>query len=115
MDCDLCTSQKVDSDYYFCAECDRNYHKECVESPLDISYPYHVQQSFQLYFSHKRSEHCITCRKKLWGMVYYSALCDIFMHIHCAQATIPFLIDHPKKHDHTLTLFPRQACLACNV
>jgi len=28
---------------------------------------------------------------------------------------IPFFIDQPKRHDHTLTLFPRQASLTCNI
>ncbi|ESQ33056.1 hypothetical protein EUTSA_v10005463mg [Eutrema salsugineum] len=115
IECHACMYQKVGSYYYFCAECDKRYHQECIESPLDISYPYHLQQSFQLYVSARNVDHCFLCRKELWGMVYYSSLCDISMHILCAQATIPFLIDHPKKHDHTLTLFPRQACLACNV
>ncbi|KAF8117542.1 hypothetical protein N665_0009s0065 [Sinapis alba] len=48
-------------------------------------------------------------------MLYYCDLCEIFVHVHCAQATIPFFIDQPRRHDHTLTLFPRQASLTCNV
>ncbi|CAA0355195.1 unnamed protein product [Arabidopsis thaliana] len=113
-DCSICNTRKVGTYYYFCVECDQRYHKECVESPLEINYPSHVKHSLQLY-NVKTFEHCILSTKKAEVLLYYCALCDIYMHVLCAQAKIPFLIDQPKKHDHTLTLFPRQASLTCNV
>ncbi|XP_019085722.1 PREDICTED: uncharacterized protein LOC104710201 [Camelina sativa] len=114
-DCYICVSHKVDSDYYFCVQCDVRYHKECVESPLEISYPTHANHSVQLYFSKKRFKKCILCRKTADRSIYYCALCDIYMHVFCAQAAIPFFKDQPKRHDHILTLFPRQASLTCNI
>ncbi|KAL9839922.1 putative chromatin regulator PHD family [Arabidopsis thaliana] len=114
-DCVICKAEKVGTDYYYCVECDMRYHKECVESPLRINYPSHANHSFQLYSSKKRFKYCIMCRKKVNGLVYYCALCDMYMHTLCAQAVIPFFIDQPKRHAHILTLFPRQASLTCNI
>ncbi|KAG7563338.1 Protein kinase C-like phorbol ester/diacylglycerol-binding domain [Arabidopsis suecica] len=115
-DCGSCRAPKVGTYYYFCVTCDERYHKECVESPLEINYPYHVKHSLQLYFSNKDSNHCILCTEKAdYDLYYYSSLSDIYMHVLCAQTPIPFFIDQPKRHDHTLNLFPRQASLTCNV
>ncbi|CAH2045723.1 unnamed protein product [Thlaspi arvense] len=114
-ECYACRVQTIGTDYYFCVECDKRYHKECVETPLEISYPSHVKHSLQLYFSKNRSDHCIYCRKRAAYAVYYCEPCDIYMHVLCAKAIIPLFIDQPKRHDHTLTLFPRQASLTCNI
>ncbi|AEC05604.1 Cysteine/Histidine-rich C1 domain family protein [Arabidopsis thaliana] len=115
MDCGFCEGDKVGTCYYYCVTCDERYHKECVESPLEITYPSHPQHSLQIYLSTKPFEHCILCSRKAHNIIYYCDVCDIYMHVLCAQATIPFFIDQPKRHDHTLTLFPRQASLTCNV
>ncbi|AEC05610.1 Cysteine/Histidine-rich C1 domain family protein [Arabidopsis thaliana] len=116
MDCNICRVQKAGTNYYYCVECDVTYHKECIESPLEISYPTHAKHTLQLCFSSLRGVHqCIICKNRADLIIYYCALCDIYMHAVCAQAAIPFFIDQPKRHDHTLSLFPRQASLTCNV
>ncbi|EOA26021.1 hypothetical protein CARUB_v10019428mg, partial [Capsella rubella] len=89
--CGICKTQMVGTNTYFCVACNERYHKECVESPLEITYPSHVKHSLQLYYSKKLSE------------------------LYCIIAAIPFFIDQPRRHDHTLSLFPRQASLTCNV
>ncbi|KFK33450.1 hypothetical protein AALP_AA5G015600 [Arabis alpina] len=114
-ECYTCKIPKVGTNYYFCVECDKRFHKECVELPLEISYPSHPKHSLKLYYSQYRSDLCIYCRERATYLVYYCALCDVYMHVLCAQETIPFFIDQPKRHDHTLTLFPRLASLACNI
>ncbi|KAG7635656.1 putative chromatin regulator PHD family [Arabidopsis thaliana] len=114
-ECYSCSIQTIGTDYYFCATCDKRFHKECVECPLEISYPTHTKHSLQLFYSKYRFDHCIYCRKRATYMIYFCALCDSYMHVLCAQSKIPFFIDQPKRHNHTLTLFPRQASLTCNI
>ncbi|XP_010514034.1 PREDICTED: uncharacterized protein LOC104790039 isoform X2 [Camelina sativa] len=114
-ECYSCSIQTIGTDYYFCATCDKRFHKECVECPLRISYPSHPKHSLQLFYSKYRSDNCIYCRERATYMIYFCALCDTYMHVLCAQKKIPFFIDKPKRHDHTLSLFPRQASLTCNI
>ncbi|KAG7558527.1 DC1 [Arabidopsis thaliana x Arabidopsis arenosa] len=114
-ECYSCSIQTIGTDYYFCDTCDKRFHKECVECPLKITYPSHTKHSLQLFYSKYRSDLCIYCKERATYMIYFCALCDSYMHVLCAQAKIPFFIDQPKRHDHTLTLFPRQASLTCNI
>nr|AAC18924.1 hypothetical protein [Arabidopsis thaliana] len=114
-ECYSCSFQSIGTDYYFCDKCDKRFHKECVECPLEISYPTHTKHSLQLFYSKYRSDLCIYCRERATYLIYFCALCDSYMHVFCAQMKIPFFIDQPKRHDHTLTLFPRQASLTCNI
>ena len=113
--CHACSIKNFNTGYYFCVECDKMYHRECVECALEINYPSHIKHSIQLHFSQNSFDHCILCRKKTNTLVYHCLTCEIFMHVHCAQATIPFFIEQPKMHDHTLTLFPREYSLTCNI
>ncbi|CAA7043827.1 unnamed protein product [Microthlaspi erraticum] len=115
-ECSACSFQTPGTDYYFCVACDKRYHKECVESPVEIYYPCHLKHPLKLYLSEDRSnQYCLLCRGKADIMVYHCSRSDVYMHVVCAQKTIPIFIDHPKRHDHTLTLFPRQASLTCNI
>jgi len=98
MDCNICRVQKAGTNYYYCVECDVTYHKECIESPLEISYPTHAKHTLQLCFSSLRGVHqCIICKNRADLIIYYCALCDIYMHAVCAQAAIPFFYRPTKK------------------
>lgn len=102
------------TDYYFCDYCDKIYHKECVESPLKIKHPYHLDHPLQLYF-HFYYYECLCCGRRANLMAYYCTICHAFMHPICAMKLVPFIIDQSKRHDHPLTFFPRQNSLTCNV
>ncbi|CAH8386432.1 unnamed protein product [Eruca vesicaria subsp. sativa] len=116
--CGACEMSEVGSGYYLCETCQRVYHKECVEAPLFIkhhpSYPYF---SLQLC-SHSSiySQSCNFCETPLNGlMVYKCTTYPYVIHTVCALKPIPIIIDHFKRHPHTLTFFPKQAFLPCNI
>lgn len=115
--CPFCHGSNFDTCYYFCEIHRYTYHKECVESPLQIQHPYHPQHSLQLHFHYYKSRdiECLCCGRSAINLVYKCTICQIFMHPICAMKPIPIVINPPKRHDHLLTFFPRQTSLTCNV
>ena len=116
--CEVCRGVDFGTDYYLCVDCDEKYHRECVQSPLKIKSPYHPQHSLQLnYLIYNISPiiKCLCCERIASRLLYYCDICEVFMHPVCAMRPIPFVIDQPKRHNHPLTFFPRQASLTCNV
>ncbi|KAL1200757.1 Protein VACUOLELESS GAMETOPHYTES [Cardamine amara subsp. amara] len=113
-DCDVCRGSKFGTDYYFCELHHEKFHKECVESPLKIKHPYHPEHYLQLHFLNRITE-CFSCRRKAEWLVYRCTICQFFMHPVCAMKPISFVVDQPKRHHHSLTFFPRQTSLTCNV
>ncbi|CAA7024409.1 unnamed protein product [Microthlaspi erraticum] len=85
--CTICCGSKFGTDYYFCDYSSEIYHKECVESPLQIKHPYHHQHSLQLYFhpSPARNHECVCCGREVKYLVYTCSICEIFMHPVCAM------------------------------
>ncbi|AAC28503.1 Strong similarity to unknown protein T28M21.21 gi/2088661 from A. thaliana BAC gb/AF002109 [Arabidopsis thaliana] len=114
--CSACNGSYFGTDYYFC-NCNKMYHKECVESPLKIKHPYHPEHSLECYihppFAHNIE--CLCCGRIASGQVYYCSICRVLMHSICAMKTIPMVINQPKRHDHPLIFFPKQNSLTCNV
>ncbi|VYS49700.1 unnamed protein product [Arabidopsis thaliana] len=116
--CNICSGSEFGTDYYFCKICDRIYHKECVQSPFTIKHPYHRHDhSFQLSCRQPEAPNieCLCCGRIATDLLYYCTICEAVMHTTCAVKSIPFVVDQPKSHNHSLTLFPRQASLTCNV
>ncbi|CAN6996004.1 hypothetical protein BRARA_E00894 [Brassica rapa] len=115
--CDICKGLNSGTDYYLCDYCNGKYHRECVQSPLKIKSPYHLQHSLQLcfYCPSARIIECLVCGRTISRLLYYCDICRVFMHSVCVMKPIPFVIDLPKRHDHPLTFFPRQTSLTCNV
>ncbi|CAA7051493.1 unnamed protein product [Microthlaspi erraticum] len=48
-------------------------------------------------------------------MFYYCSVCDYAMNIACVEKPLVLSIDHSKWHEHSLALFPRKACLTCDL
>ncbi|ESQ46186.1 hypothetical protein EUTSA_v10000668mg [Eutrema salsugineum] len=116
--CSACLDSKLGTDYYICLTCDDMFHKECVESPLEIKHPSYPFLSLQLYIYSRASSSqlfCLCCKENLFGILYHCPTYKLSMHPVCAMKPIPIFIDHPKSHPHQLTLFAKQDSLLCNV
>ncbi|ESQ29409.1 hypothetical protein EUTSA_v10023939mg [Eutrema salsugineum] len=113
--CGACIDSMLGTDYYLCPTCNKMFHKECVESPLEIKHPSYPLFSLQLYHSPTLLDFCICCKLVLYFTVYHCPTYNFNMHPVCALKPIPIVIDHPKSHPHPLTLFPKQASLLCDV
>jgi len=103
--CRACDTFKIDTDYYICLTCDQMFHKECVESPLELKNP-----SYQ-----KPCVSCMCCDLALFSLFYHCPTYELSMHPVCAMKPIPIFIDNSKRHPHLLTFFPKQASLLCDV
>ncbi|XP_019089397.1 PREDICTED: uncharacterized protein LOC104732659 [Camelina sativa] len=116
--CGACQSSNLGTNYYFCVTCHRMFHKECVESPLEINHPSYPFRPLQLvsppYISIVDIVACRTCNL-LYNLSYDSPTYKLTLDPVCAMKSITFVIDHPKQHLHPLTFFPKQAFLPCNV
>ncbi|KAG7648462.1 Zinc finger PHD-type [Arabidopsis thaliana x Arabidopsis arenosa] len=118
--CRVC-SYLLDDDigYYFLREdLGQNerifFHKECIE-PITNN-PYHRKHPLQVLVSDylKLITICYCCcrRKEL---NFYCSICNFCICAYC-EAKPPLLtIDHKKRHEHTLSYFPREASITCNV
>ncbi|CAA0394479.1 unnamed protein product [Arabidopsis thaliana] len=111
--CGGCRDSMLSASYYACLQCEKKFHKECVESPLEIKHPTHLFHSLRLYY-HPAPEFCICCKTEVFMIFYHCLTCNLSMHPVCAMRKVPFFIDHPKSHPHPLTFFPTQASLVCH-
>lgn len=105
------------SQYYYCEKCNgRDHHKYGKILP-ELTYPLHPKHPLQLvYFRRfKRIKECYCCENILKSFFYYCPVCEFCMNVGCVEKTTHLHIDCPKKHEHTLALFPRQTSLTCNV
>ncbi|CAH2069830.1 unnamed protein product [Thlaspi arvense] len=114
-ECGVCRKSWVSTSYYACLGCKKKFHKQCVESPLEIKHPSHSFHSLRLY-SQGMGNKCISCDASIYSdLFYHCTTCELFMHPICAMKSIPFVEDHPKTHPHPLTFFPTQASLVCHI
>ncbi|XP_020881811.1 uncharacterized protein LOC110228503 [Arabidopsis lyrata subsp. lyrata] len=112
--CGACDKTEPSTNYFACLQCQNKFHKECVESPLEIKHPSHPFHSLRLY-SYNYYKTCICCENSIsMDKLYHCTTCDLSMHTVCAMRSIPFVVDHPKSHPHPLTFFPAQASLVCS-
>ncbi|RID64099.1 hypothetical protein BRARA_E03057 [Brassica rapa] len=111
------------TDFFWCHKCTLAYHKKCVEPEIKV--PYHPKHPLQLLFrspkstlhvggSHYNKCHC--CGENTHEGFYYScSICDFDLLPGCAISLNILSINYPKRHDHTLTYFPRINSLTCDV
>ncbi|EOA18250.1 hypothetical protein CARUB_v10006742mg, partial [Capsella rubella] len=109
-------------DCFYCLSCNGEGHDEGYEmAPVDVKHPLHPKHSLQLVWYklwryQKEKRKCFCCDVDLEKIFYYCAACDYAMNMACTDETPMLYVDHPKRHEHTLALFPRQqAFLICNV
>ncbi|ANM58044.1 Cysteine/Histidine-rich C1 domain family protein [Arabidopsis thaliana] len=113
--CRACTTIEQGTSYYVCVTCGDQFHKECVGAPLEFKHPFYPSLSLQLYSPPSGRVLCSCCQKPIYGMNYYCPTSNFTLHLFCAFKPIPFVIDHPKRHPHPLTFFPKQSFLPCHV
>ena len=111
--CGACQSTMHSRSYFACLQCQRNFHKECVEAPLEIKYPSHPFHSLRLY-RYTTYAGCMCCKIPILDKFYNCTTCEFRMLPVCAMKPISFVVDHPKSHPHPLTFFPTQASLVCH-
>ncbi|CAN8288710.1 unnamed protein product, partial [Cochlearia groenlandica] len=103
--------------HFRCRSCNGVYHEEEYEkAPLEIKHPLHPRHDLHLvllFSSEKRA--CYCCDEVLERVFYLCFNCDFAINIACLEKPRVLTIDHPKWHEHTLALFPRQTSLTCNV
>ncbi|EOA33653.1 hypothetical protein CARUB_v10019827mg [Capsella rubella] len=77
--CGICSGSNFGTDYYFCVECDRILHKECVQSPFKIKHPYHPEHFLQLSYRDPSAPDikCLCCGRIATNLVYYCTICDV--------------------------------------
>ncbi|KAL9814442.1 putative chromatin regulator PHD family [Arabidopsis thaliana] len=112
--CGACKGKMLDtSKDYACLQCQRKFHRECVESPLEIKHPSHPFHSLRLY-GLPTFQKCFCCETSLYDMFYHCATCDLSMSPVCALKPVPIVIEQSRSHHHPLTFFPAQA-LICHI
>ncbi|KFK33159.1 hypothetical protein AALP_AA6G338200 [Arabis alpina] len=116
--CGVCDHSTPSTDYFFCVTCDQMFHKECIESPLEIKHPSYPFLSLNLYYPPNLKYdtlRCFCCQERIYQMLYYCPTYELVMLPICAIKPIPIVIDHLKRHSHPLTFFPKQNSLVCDV
>ncbi|CAL9243701.1 unnamed protein product [Arabidopsis halleri] len=113
-ECGACKMTTLCESYLACLQCQKKFHKECVESPPEIKHPSHPFHSLRLCsFQTIFASGC--CRKITFGMFYQCTTCNLSMHPVCAMRPIPLVVDYPKSHPHPLSFFPTQASTVCHI
>ncbi|KAL0886850.1 hypothetical protein Bca101_010833 [Brassica carinata] len=110
--CGACVSSRVSKSHYACLQCRQQFHKECVECPLEIRHPSHPLHPLRLYVQFIDNR-CICCGA-MQDWLYHCKTCELFICASCAMKPIPRVEHHPKTHPHPLTFFPAQASLVCH-
>ncbi|KAG2299464.1 hypothetical protein Bca52824_035936 [Brassica carinata] len=103
--CGACVSSRVSKSHYACLQCRQQFHKECVECPLEIRHPSHPLHPLRLYVQFIDNR-CICCGA-MQDWLYHCKTCELFI---CASYDgEPFeritdgVILHPC-HSHNLKL-----------
>ncbi|KAG2273100.1 hypothetical protein Bca4012_085930 [Brassica carinata] len=110
---------------YFCneASCNRWFHKECAEAPLEINHhPSHPEHPLLLTIdSPARGDDtpCDSCGQKILSPCYTCPTCGFSVDLICGIKPSPSVIEHPVSHDHPLVFFKKREekevpCEVCN-
>lgn len=108
--------QEGGTKYLDCNECHGKGHKE-LEKTGSIEHPLHPKHLLILVkvgigFTSRK---CYCCARFILNYIYCCPKCDFIMNLGCVKKSPVFTVEHQKRHKHTLTLFPRQDSITCNV
>ncbi|KAG2318238.1 hypothetical protein Bca52824_021360 [Brassica carinata] len=107
MRCYGCRVEGVMYGSYYCKEarCNWRFHKDCVESPLEInhhpSHPEHPLLLTKMSPVEFRTP-CDFCGQKYLSTCYTCPTCKFIMDLICGTKPWPSVIEHPVCHNHTL-------------
>ncbi|KAL1191903.1 Protein VACUOLELESS GAMETOPHYTES [Cardamine amara subsp. amara] len=106
-----------DITYFRCRGCNGDNHEEYKNAIVEIQHYLHRNHSLRLVMldENSRTRKCYCCDDNIQGLFFWCMPCDFAMNNACLKKPLVFSIDHPKWHEHTLALFPRQAFLTCNL
>uniref|UniRef100_A0A0D3CXG2 Phorbol-ester/DAG-type domain-containing protein n=1 Tax=Brassica oleracea var. oleracea TaxID=109376 RepID=A0A0D3CXG2_BRAOL len=142
--CDLCGKYlfvQCFPYFYHCSICDFNVDTSCARKPpLPLHHPDPQEPPFVLIKENQSQERCRVCEQSVCGKYHYGRpSCDEYVHLECVDVAekvkhLPFhpdhpldmclgcvitppplVIEHPKTHEHQLTLSTRQISFTCNV
>ncbi|KAJ4912536.1 Cysteine/Histidine-rich C1 domain family protein [Raphanus sativus] len=104
---------------YACDTCGLSFHKDCAESLPELNYSCHPKHSLKRLTrvpSYTNGKCCL-CKSKLHLVFYHCSICNFSVDVRCARNPPPLILDHPKAHEHQLTLLPRRTfvCDACGM
>lgn len=116
--CSCCTEIKgCSSDSYHCSWCDLHFHKECAESLPEIHHPSHPRHPLTL-ITHvpdgSNIDMCRLCGETFRKLIYHCSICEFSLDPVSTHNPPQLTIDHPKGHEHILTLMPRLIFFTCN-
>ncbi|KAJ4907089.1 Cysteine/Histidine-rich C1 domain family protein [Raphanus sativus] len=109
--------QAEGTSYVCCGKCYGNGHEEPYKNP-PIKHPLHPKHNlmFAGCDGDVKARKCFCCEDPLEELFYCCPSCDFAINLACVVNKQPlFSIEHPKRHEHTVTLFPRQVTTSCNV
>ncbi|XP_010441724.1 PREDICTED: uncharacterized protein LOC104724862 [Camelina sativa] len=106
-----------DATLFFCRGCNGKNHQDYDKAPVVIKHTLHPKHSLQFVMSQHdvRTRICYCCDEDLNKLFYYCSVCDLAIDLACVEKPPVLSIDHPKRHEHPLTLFPKHASLTCDV
>ncbi|CAN7051572.1 hypothetical protein BRARA_G01485 [Brassica rapa] len=116
--CRVCEQPVCGKYHYGRPSCDEYVHLECVDVAEKVKHlPFHpdhpLEYTTSTYGEDQKS--CILCGVTLEGVLYHCSTCDFSMCLGCVITPPPLVIEHPKTHEHQLTLSTRQISFTCNV
>ncbi|KAH0941222.1 LOW QUALITY PROTEIN: hypothetical protein HID58_000859 [Brassica napus] len=83
---------------------------DCAESTPELSYschPKHPLKRLTRVPSYTNGKCCL-CKSKLHILFYHCSICNFSVDVECAKNPPPLTLDHPKAHEHQLTLLPQR-------
>ncbi|KAL1219200.1 Protein VACUOLELESS GAMETOPHYTES [Cardamine amara subsp. amara] len=103
--------------YVYCKLCYGNGHEESYKKSPPIKHYLHPKHTLMFVGCENdvSTRKCLCCQDPLKYMFYCCPSCDFPINLACVDKKTLFSIEHPKRHEHTLTLFPRQVSINCNV
>ncbi|CAH8305755.1 unnamed protein product [Eruca vesicaria subsp. sativa] len=105
--------------FFFCLNCrGRRELGDCKKAPVEVNHPLHPRHPLQLVLwrlSRDKYRQCYCCDEGLLRIFYYCCACDFAINIACVEKTPVLSVHHPKWHEHSLAMFPRQTSLYCNL